>query len=1041
MVTRCHALQMNKLKAYSLLASLLYFVAGYSQASRYLWCNELGEQQGLTSSAYNFYVFSDSEGFAWVSSTKGLNRFDGQNIKPYRNDMQDTTALFGENIQSRFFEDDRQDLWFCTYEAIHRYNRCTDNFSHYFVRNENGERIEEDYQVFYLERDSFLWLRAGQNIYRVDISNPQAAHLAFDTSSALCSTKYYHPFVGTTKAGVVRYIFSVSNEKRKGVEFFEFEQGDLTNQRVVFNGADPPFPDFSIYQVYFEDDRHVWFSSDKGLVCWDLTDDGFKIHECPYEGYSYFVPFDAKHFIVSFYQSGLYWFDRDSSTYQPFDVRTAGAPNQTAGNGFRNLYLDEDKVLWITVPEQGLLYTMPDKRKFAGIPIQRHSTEDLHYLELFPYQNDQVIVGHSKGILICDKQGNVQADIPINEPGIKNIFRSSTDDNFWITTRNGLVVGNLKKNSFQKIPASEGIDFTYVYQLKNGTILASSLFQGVYQINEQNGFWQIEPAFAQNNGGIGYTTIFQDSFGKIYICRNEAEIEIFRYKNHALIPQGSLDIKGAVNVFHEDLSGNDLWIGTSFGLRKINKTTLEIAPHTFSIPSGLADNNVFSIVQGDSGELWISSNQGLYMLTATGEVRNFSLLDGMLSERFRIRSGTRFADGTIWFGGANGITIVPPGPVSYIPKIPQIVISEIKVGDEVPDSIICRKTGSRNVNQIQQLAYDYQHNTLSFHFVATDYSAPNSTHLRYKMAGIDEQFVSIEAGESGFARYAALSPGNYEFVVEGLNSDGALPSRSERRVAIAIHPPFWETWWFRLLIGLFVVLTVVWLSYSKIKRVREKEQLKTRIAENKMSALIAQMDPHFIFNSLQSINRFILQKDRKLASEYLGRFSGLIRMMLENSRNTKHLLNEELQFLDLYMQVETQRFKIPFTYTINVTKDLEYSAEIPTMMLQPFVENAIWHGLWHKEEGVGHIQIDIHRKHNLLHCVIEDNGIGRKKASQKASEQQRKVKSRGLEIVQERLQLFFPDQQELTSIIYTDLYNEQGNPVGTRVEIRLPLEE
>jgi ligand-binding sensor domain-containing protein len=146
-------------------------VLGQNQTT--LWLHSLTARNDYSQS-YNRYVFYDSEGFVWISSTAGLNRFDGLRMKQYRSNSEDSTALFDENIQSPFFEDSRQNIWFTTYQAIHCYDRKHDNFKHYFLRDKNGIPIKEDYKAFALEKDSFLWMICGTGLFRFNIFQPTA---------------------------------------------------------------------------------------------------------------------------------------------------------------------------------------------------------------------------------------------------------------------------------------------------------------------------------------------------------------------------------------------------------------------------------------------------------------------------------------------------------------------------------------------------------------------------------------------------------------------------------------------------------------------------------------------------------------------------------------------------------------------------------------------------------------------------------------------------------------------------------------------------
>lgn len=1029
-------------RAYLTAICLLLVGALFPQNTEDLWCHELNNQGGLSSQDYNFYVYCDSEGLIWISSTKGLNQYNGHQVKNYHSDFRDSTALFGENIQSRFYEQSDQSIWFCTYEAVHRYDRRKDRFEHFFLQDENGQPIQEDYHVFHLEQDRFLWVRAGRNIYRVEVSDPSRRQRNFAASQPIFRTGYFHSFVGLDEDQRVRFVFSCSNEKIKGLERAEIAEGQLKNIETFFQEEQPALPELGVYQVSYENPEVVWISSNRGMVRWNMT--GMKTDLFPFDfkGYSYFAPYSNRKFIVSFYQEGLFLFDRQSGQYEPYTLRSITRPDQQVSKAVRNIYLSQEGVLWITVPGEGLLYTHLRKKKFRSIPQPGVNQSGQQYLNFLPYTKDRVLLGYEKGVLIFDRSGHQQK--VLTEPGLPSImhlFQERSSGKPWMATYRGIFICDPEKGSFNRIPGTEGTVFLYLYQLENGDILASSLLNKIYRIRQVNAEWEVNCIYSSDKGGAGYTTIYEDDLGQVYICRNESGIEVFSYQHGELNLKRELEVRGVVYDYYEDANDSTLWIGTSFGLAQLNKHHLEAPIRTFTVRDGLPDNNVFSIIPAEAGSLWMSTNKGLVRFEKN-EVyfRTFKLADGILSERFRPRSAQKMEDGSIWLGGMNGITIIPAGPIRLIQEPPRLFLSQLKIDDEIPDSLICQETGVSNLNQVKALEYTYRNNTISFYFAASDYADPLHTPLRYKLENEDEDFVPVESGSTGFARYSNLPSGNYRFIMQALNSDGVEEAMSERSLELRIRPPFWDTWWFKSASAVLLILTILAVMRYRLSQVREKEQLKTRIAENKMSALIAQMNPHFIFNSLQSVNRFILQKDRKQASEYLGRFSGLIRMMLEHSRTSKHLLEDEVKFLKLYMKVESQRFQIPFEYQVEVMPDVDQSIEIPSMMLQPFVENAIWHGVSHKA-GIGHIRVQISQVEHTLFCWVEDDGVGRVKAAEIAMQKGKKHKSRAMEIVKERLDLLFPDQQEYCNIGYTDLVDAAGRPAGTRVEISLPLSD
>jgi len=233
-------------------------------------------------------------------------------------------------------------------------------------------------------------------------------------------------------------------------------------------------------------------------------------------------------------------------------------------------------------------------------------------------------------------------------------------------------------------------------------------------------------------------------------------------------------------------------------------------------------------------------------------------------------------------------------------------------------------------------------------------------------------------------------------------------------------------------------------TIDEVRRIKEAARmqnenitLKQKSSELEMLALRAQMNPHFIFNSLNSINLFILENNRLQASEYLSKFSKLIRLILQNSQEAYIPLEKELEALQLYMELESLRFENKFDYTISVAEDIDPTVmKVPPLIIQPFVENAIWHGLLHKKEN-GHLEIEAYRNGEILYYKITDNGIGRIKAAELKSKSAEKQKSMGMRITADRIALL--KKQGQTSIIISDLVLGDGNSGGTEVRIELPV--
>lgn len=240
-----------------------------------------------------------------------------------------------------------------------------------------------------------------------------------------------------------------------------------------------------------------------------------------------------------------------------------------------------------------------------------------------------------------------------------------------------------------------------------------------------------------------------------------------------------------------------------------------------------------------------------------------------------------------------------------------------------------------------------------------------------------------------------------------------------------------------------LVSSLLLLIRFGVNQIRREEQLKLeferRLSKVEMGALRSQMNPHFIFNCLNSIDYYILKNETEMASDYLNRFSRLIRLILQNSRKNQVNLKDELEALRLYIEMETLRFQGQFVYTIQIKNGLiPVDHEIPPMLLQPYVENAIWHGLLHSDEP-GRIDIILALEGHQLMCVIQDNGVGRDFVQQMNASSKLKTRSMGTKITEDRLELFSKLYHHEASVQIIDLTDKNGKARGTRVELSIPV--
>lgn len=240
--------------------------------------------------------------------------------------------------------------------------------------------------------------------------------------------------------------------------------------------------------------------------------------------------------------------------------------------------------------------------------------------------------------------------------------------------------------------------------------------------------------------------------------------------------------------------------------------------------------------------------------------------------------------------------------------------------------------------------------------------------------------------------------------------------------------------------ALIASMTVLLINRYRFKSRQRIAAMNHTISELNQTNLRQQMNPHFIFNTLNSIQYYVFQNDKISSNNYMTKFASLIRKTLENSRHTEISIKEELDTLRLYLELEELRFKEKFEWAIRVDEEIDTIAyKIPTMLIQPYVENAITHGLMNKENGKGQLNIELQLQNGQILCVVEDNGIGRVKAEEIKHQKNDNHHSMGTNITESRLRLVNELYGRSMKVDYTDLTDDKGDPAGTKVEINIPI--
>jgi hypothetical protein len=429
------------------------------------------------------------------------------------------------------------------------------------------------------------------------------------------------------------------------------------------------------------------------------------------------------------------------------------------------------------------------------------------------------------------------------------------------------------------------------------------------------------------------------------------------------------------------LSGNDVWTGTDRGLNRV------------------------SLLPGNK-----------YHITT------FTSTDGLLAD---IINGVYVKDQQVFVATPAGLTCFDADKISFHSYCKLRI-----TGIHTPHTSIFRDTSG--------FVLPHSENDVRIEYVGISYRSAGDIMYRYRLKGLNDNWQTTR---ETFISYPSLPSGDYELQLIAINKFGV---ESEMvRLPFSIEKLLWEKNWFRAL-ALLTIGGIVWFLVSlRIKKIRrqndEKTQMNDRMAELEQMALKAQMNPHFIFNSLNSVQHYVIEKDILGANKFITEFSRLIRMTLDISSKTSISVYEEISYLTTYLELEKTKFENKFSYGIELATDLDPSEwHIPPMILQPYVENSIRHGVRNRTDNKGYIRILISSDLTYLVFSIEDNGVGREVAASYKSQLSIEYQSKGMTLTAKRIEMLNKGQQVPVLIDVEDLYQDNV-PAGTRVILKFPL--
>lgn len=1005
-------------------------------------------EKGLSQNSV-YSIFQDKDGFLWFGTWDGLNRYDGINFRIFNQE----NGLSNQTIYS-ILQDTTGLIWIGTESGLNIYNPVNGKIKTFYHQTEDSTSLSDNWiNQIYLDRNRNIWIATARGLSKynraddnfINFLDSPRDNSAFKSNQINCiiQDSLNNYWLGT-QMGLIRL-----NINNKIIERYYHKNGD-----------EHSLPGNIINSMLIDKFGNLWIGSNSGLCQYNYENQNFQNFEkktklsgkLTASSITTLLKGVNNNIWIGTDGNGLYYYNTEMDTLRHFKHLPSNQ-NSIANNRVFSLFIDQSSTVWIGTFNGINKYD----RNSSYFPVFRADNINENglnneFVRAFYEKSPGIIwIGTEKGINILNEKTGMFTYIVKKEGGkntlssnnIRDIYRDSNGI-FWIgTADSGLNTYNPETAKFESFKFNRNKNsipgnFILNIQEDNNGFIWISTGRGLSKFNPGNKLFTNYLFNPDDSSTYGFRRIYKihkDNNGDLWFASQNGLIKYIEeddsFKPVNIYPEGHTSEK-ATQLFtiYED-SLKNFWIGTrGSGLVKYNVITGKSKIYTEQ--DGLPNHVVYGILQDNKGYLWISTNWGLSKFNPdTENFINYDVRDGLQSNEFNSNGVLKSSSGKMYFGGMKGFNCFYPENIKINKNIPPVRITDFLVYNvPVPDSILASDT----------ILLNYDQNFFTIKFAALDYTNPLKNKYRYILEDFEKQWRSTNA-DNPEANYTRVNPGTYIFNVTGSNNDGIWNSKGARKVII-INPPWYQHWLFRIPFSLLLIIVAWLLIRSRIRGIKKQHKVEKKVLaiekqmfEIEQKALQLQMNPHFIFNSLNSIQSFVLKNDTDKAINYLAKFSQLMRFILSNSREAYIPVKNEVEAVKHYLDIEKLRFDDKFDYQINIDHSIDQEfTEIPPMIIQPYIENAIIHGLVNSEKK-GKIEIQIKRAGNSILCIVEDNGIGREKAEIIKNNSGIKRKSRGMIITKERLDILSRQHKEKFNVTILDLKDSSGKPTGTRVEI------
>lgn len=956
---------------------------------------QLTEKDGLPD--YEIYdLIEDHQGYIWIAANKGLFRYDGKNFLHFNHEDKRGLSVFGLQL------DNKGRVW-CNNISGQLFF-IADGKMHLFL--DIKENINGKLPDYILDKNN-LFILTENGLIKFDLDTKAKTILK---DSSIESSIYHSPFYFKNKLHLLH-----------GFNLLELD-GNTFSVLKKFNSFIPT-GNAKIIPIQLKEEILVAIVSSE--VTFQRYAEG-KWHEFP-------TPVELQKLKINelFFQNDELWIATNKGVfvYQLSSKQLLFKRIIIKGENCTKVLKDKNQNYWFSTLEKGI-FVVPNVNIIKSNTLVNEKITDFDYFDknnlLFGTMNGKI------GWISCESFHATFFDLPTDSKVVKIVYDSYRNQ-VYISQENNAYVWKLKQNTLFKAPQlalaksltvredeliygtyNKALKYTFIEKTNKDTLKTpikhipkmakDSVFFISSEIRDKRTY---TISSNPNNYWIGYVD-------DLYFYSKENQIAKIEFENKSIF---------AVDLFAD--SSSIAWVSTfEKGLLQINKKKIK----SFTTNNGLLSNYLGKI-QNDNSYLWILSDKGIQRLDKkTFQFTNLLKSDGL--ETYDYYDFQAVGD-YLFLSSNKGIYRIHKNNCFKSNPTPDVFITNIEVN---------------GITEMLKDKYelDFDKSSIKIAFNVTGFQKESYVDYEYRLLPNEKKWQLIDNGLN-FLRYNSLSVGDYTFEIRAKSKNG-IPSKKQT-ILLHVHAPFWQKWWFYAALALFaLVVSGTYLYLQNRKKAKEQnllmEKAKTEreLLYTQLENLRSQMNPHFIFNALNSIQEYIITNEKDMASTYLVKFSRLIRMYLDHSRSQEVVLKDEVQALQLYLDLEKIRFEETLEFQIDIDpKLLNQPFYVPSLFIQPYVENAIKHGLLHKQNN-RKLTIQFYQKKTSLFCEVQDNGVGRVAAQRIKKLRMDNHQSFATSANEHRVTLLNKMRKNKIKVSILDLYMDSENATGTKVVIEIPID-